>query len=112
MEHTPLDIQPGDIVSIDLAHPVRYADPNGGDSPILWWTIRMQVDVVTDLGISGRGSHVEGLIVPKKGAEYDRLGGTPLERPKFFPWSSVQSMSRMYTFGEYEELWDAERDMQ
>lgn len=104
MEHVPLNIQTGDIVTINLNHPLRYANDE------LRGLIRMEVDVITELGIAGRGSEVQGLIVPKKGKEYDRVGGDPSERPTFFPWSSVQNLSVLHRAAEYQAMWDAEQE--
>lgn len=102
MEHAPLGLQAGDIVAIDLTHPLRYAhDTFRG-------MIRLEVDTVSALGISGRGSSVEGLIVPKKGKDYERVGGHPDERPEFFPWSSVQKLSVLHKAADYQALWDIE----
>lgn len=102
MEHTPLNLQAGDIVAINLNHPLRYADNE------LRGMIRLEVDTVSEIGISGRGSDVDGLAVPKKGKVYDRVGGDPAEKPEFFPWSSVQKLSLMYKAADYQALWDAE----
>ena len=102
MEHTPLDLQPGDIVAINLNHPLRYANDE------FRGMIRLEVDQISDVGISGRGSEVEGLVVPKKGKIYDRVGGDPRENPQFFPWPSVQNLSLMYKAADYQALWDVE----
>lgn len=102
MEHTPLDLQPGDIVVINLNHPLRYANNESRGM------IRLEVDKVSEVGISGRGSEIEGLVVPKKGKTYDRVGGDSRENPQFFPWASVQNLSLMYKAADYQALWDAE----
>ena len=102
MEHTPLNLQAGDIVAIHLNHPLRYADNE------LRGMIRLEVDTVSEIGISGRGSEMDGLVVPKKGKTYDRVGGSPSEKPEFFPWSSVQKISLMYKAADYQALWDEE----
>ncbi|MDK1329127.1 hypothetical protein [Arthrobacter sp. zg-Y1143] len=102
MEKTPLNLQTGDIVAIDLNWPLRYANNE------LRGMIRLEVDTISEIGISGRGSEVDGLVVPRKGKDYDRVGGNQAEEPVFFPWSSVQKLSLMYKAADYQALWDAE----
>ncbi|UKA69192.1 hypothetical protein LFT44_21965 (plasmid) [Arthrobacter sp. FW306-05-C] len=102
MENTPLNLEAGDIVAINLNHPLRYADNESRGM------IRLEVDTVSEVGISGRGSEIDGLVVPKKGKEYDRVGGNPEAQPDFFPWASIQSMSLMYKAAAYQALWDEE----
>lgn len=106
MTDTPLDLKVGDVVYIDLAHPLRYADGNGGEE--LRWSCRLQLDALSEVGVSGRGSDIDGLIVPKRGQAAERLGSVPSERPTFFPWSSILRITLLHSFTTYAELWDAD----
>lgn len=91
MEDAPLDVKVGDIVAINLAHPIRYDDGQGGEE--LRYEIRIQVEGVSIIGVSGRGpDDAPGPITPTHDGRGERLGGSGVEGARFFPWSAIANL--------------------